>query len=228
MPNLLVAIKSDDTLRWLARIRELAKPYLDLSDLVAFDNAVGTLMHVSVDDFVLQIRMLLHRAMARAESKCVGSSAPTGAVVQIGEAFKTFSEITSVIKGAKQEVFIVDPYMNETALTDFAIVASESVKIRLLTADTPQTLALQQSLQAASFRWIAEYGTKRPLETKKAAGRSLHDRVVFIDQTATWILSQSIKDFAVRSPATVIPVDTSLVADKLAAYEAMWTSATRL
>ena len=214
---------------WLARIRTLAMPYLSMSESIELGTAVTMLLaYPASSEYLNRVTLVFHYAIAKAEADCGGAVQPTGAVVQIGEAFKAFAEITSVIKSAKQEVFIVDPYMNETALTDFAIAANEGVKIRLLTSDSQQTTALRQLLLAGSIRWLTEHGMKRPLETRKASSRTLHDRVMFIDQTASWVLSQSIKDFAVRSPATVLPLDTSLVADKLAAYEGMWTSATPL
>jgi hypothetical protein len=49
----------------------------------------------------------------------------------------------------------------------------------------------------------------------------LHDRVILIDGTAAWTLTQSIKDFAKRSPAEIVRAeDTASL--KIAAYEDIW------
>ena len=108
------------------------------------------------------------------------------------------------------------------ALTETAIMAKDGVAIRVLTENgktTPQ-------LRAAVTNWMTEYGSKRPLEVRIAPAKRLHDRAIFIDKSAVWLLSQSIKNFGERSPATVIPLDALLVPDKQAAYEAIWTAST--
>jgi hypothetical protein len=52
----------------------------------------------------------------------------------------------------------------------------------------------------------------------------LHDRAIFIDSTNAWLLTQSLKDFAKRSPAEIVRAnDTATL--KIAAYEAIWDGA---
>jgi hypothetical protein len=46
-----------------------------------------------------------------------------GAFIPAGNAFDAMAAIGSVLRTAKQGVFIVDPYMDEKALTDFAPLA---------------------------------------------------------------------------------------------------------
>jgi hypothetical protein len=50
----------------------------------------------------------------------------------------------------------------------------------------------------------------------------LHDRFIAIDGKEVWLLSQSLREFAERAPATVVLFDPSLAPDKLDAYEAIW------
>lgn len=224
-PVMLQNLHADETHRWLARIRLLAWPYLEIPEKVQFESALS--MQFSYPEnakYPSEVRSILHRAIAKAESLCGHSIAPTGAVIQPGEAFKAFTEIASVIKSASQTLFIIDPYMDETALTEVAIIARNGVAVRLLTEGgrtTPQ-------LRAAASNWASDHNTTRPLEARIAPARSLHDRVIFIDQAAVWLLSQSIKDFAARSPATVIPLDTQLLPDKQGAYEVIWQASTPL
>ena len=223
-PVMLQTLHADETQQWLARIRLLAWPYLDPLDRAQFETSLSMQFSFGDAQYPAKVRLVLHHAIAKAESLCGHSIAPTGAVIQPGEAFKAFTEIASVIKSASQVIFIIDPYMDEKALTEVAIVAGDGVAIRLLTVDgrtTPQ-------LRAAASNWAIQHNATRPLEARIAPKASLHDRVIFVDQAAVWQLSQSIKDFAVRSPATVIPLDTQLLPEKQAAYEAIWKASAPL
>jgi len=56
----------------------------------------------------------------------------TGSVVAPGELFKAFTEISGVLKSARNALLIVDPYMDHTVLQEYALVAAEGVSIRLL------------------------------------------------------------------------------------------------
>ena len=111
-----------------------------------------------------KVRSILHRAIAKAESLCGHQVAPTGAVIQPGEAFKAFTELTSVIKSASKALLIVDPYMSETALTEVAIVARDGVAVRLLTEGGQYT----SSLRVAASKWTSQHNATRPLEGRIA------------------------------------------------------------
>jgi hypothetical protein len=111
--------------------------------------------------------------------------------------------IGSVLRTAKQGVFIVDPYMDEKALTDFAPLAAEGVTIQLL-ADQQWH---KPTLRPARERWSTQYGASRPLEARLAPAKTLHDRLIIIDDEHTWVLTQSLNAFAARSPAAVVRVD---------------------
>ena len=71
---------------------------------------------------------------------------------------------------------------------------------------------------------MAQYGAARPLQVRLAPPKALHDRAIFTDQTTAWTLTQSLKDFAKRSPAEIVRAD-DIAALKIAAYEAIWANA---
>jgi hypothetical protein len=71
--------------------------------------------------------------------------------------------------------------------------------------------------------WTSQHGTSRPLGVRLAPPRALHDRAILIDGMTAWILTQSIKDFAKRSPAEIVRADDT-ASLKIAAYEAVWWS----
>jgi len=53
--------------------------------------------------------------------------------------------------------------------------------------------------------------------------KTLHDRAIFVDKAKAWTLTQSLKDFAKRSPAEIVRADDT-AALKIAAYEAIWAT----
>jgi hypothetical protein len=114
---------------------------------------------------------------------------------------------------------LVDPYLDESVLTDFAGSMQESVPLRLLT----DQVTVKPSLAPAVLRWQAQYAN-RPLEARLAAPKALHDRSIFIDGTQAWSVTQSLKDLAKRSPGEIVRADDTATL-KIAAYEAIWTNA---
>ncbi len=71
---------------------------------------------------------------------------------------------------------------------------------------------------------LLERITQETCSGRLAPPKTLHDRAIFIDQAEAWILTQSLKDFAKRSPAEIVRAnDTASM--KIAAYEAVWVTA---
>lgn len=170
----------------------------------------------------LDIMHCLHRVLAKAE--LIAPAASSGAFLPVGSPFDAFAALAKVFSAALMDVFVVDPYLDERMLTDFAPTAPEGVKIRLLTDQQ----GMRPSLAPATLRWSEQYGAKRPLEVRMAAPRSLHDRIIFVDGAETWLLTQSFKDLAARSPAMLVRVDADTALLKVCAYEALWNTGTGL
>jgi hypothetical protein len=66
---------------------------------------------------------------------------------------------------AHSDALIVDPYMDDKALTVFALLAKEQVAIRLL-SDAGH---VKPSLKPAAQAWTAQYGAARPSEARSRA-----------------------------------------------------------
>jgi hypothetical protein len=221
-----------DTHRWLGRaaalIGELNESFdlgstarhMTLMDRVSFKSASDGLFGISRQHNAHQITAILHRALATAE---LGApTAAQGAFIAVGAAFSAFQVIGKVLSDAKKDVFIIDAYMDAKVLTDFALLATEQVAIRLL-ADSFYTKAA--ALQPAAMRWVQQYGAARPLETRLTEPRLLHDRLIIIDGAHVWSLTQSLKDLASRSPASVLRVEGDIAKLKVDAYEKFWVDA---
>lgn len=167
---------------------------------------------------------LLQRALARAELAAPASS--SGSFLPVGSHMDALTAIAKVLKDARSRLLIVDPYLDHTILTDFAAMAPEGVKIDLLAdAFAPKTIG---TLTPAVQRWAAQYGLSRPIEARATDPRLLHDRLVVVDDTKVWSVSQSFKDLAKRSPASITVAPADVAALKISAYVDMWAAASPL
>lgn len=161
----------------------------------------------------------VHRAMAVAELRA--PTAVRGAFISAGNAFDAMAVVGRVLAEAATSARIVDPYMDEKALTDFALLAAPTAKIELL-ADSA---SVKPSLKPAVTRWQEQYSSDRSLEARLSAPRALHDRLIIIDGLKVYTLTQSLNAFAARSPASIVRLEGDAVPLKIAAYDSFWLAA---
>jgi hypothetical protein len=185
---------SREILMWLARAHALVLAQGNAEEIAAIkkasENAILYTGRGGSDEGVRKVATkrivaVLHRAFAAAELQA--PAAVQGAFIPAGNAFDALAAVSKVLSGAKGDALIVDPYMDEKALTDFAPLAPEGVTVRLL-ADQHHH---KPSLPPAAQRWKTQYGSKRPLEVRLAAARVLHDRLIIVDAERDTQLSRS-------------------------------------
>lgn len=172
------------------------------------------------EQFRKPIRAALFRALAETEA-AIGPAA-RGAFIPANNVFDALATLATLFGAATRSLLIIDPYMDEKALTDFARLAPEGVRINLM-ADARH---VKPGLKPAAQAWISQFGAARPLDVRLAPSRSLHDRAIIVDDTDAWILTQSLNAFAARSPATIARVDAQSAQLKIDAYGDIWRSAT--
>ncbi len=202
---------------WLGRADALVNEGGELTDKIDWRVAVTGLHGPARADALGPLQQVLYRVMAAAELKAPASA--KGTFIPVGNSFDAFASLAKILRTAIKDVLIVDPYMDETALTDFGSAVPEGVSLRLLADET----FVKGTLQPAATKWIAQYGTTRPLQIRLAPTKTLHDRAIFIDHATAWTLTQSLKDFAKRSPAEIVRADDTAVL-KVIAYETIWKS----
>lgn len=217
---------SPQTHHWLGRaavllewpIRSPASP--EAFDHISFTTAVDGLAGVLREQNAHQIVTILHRALARAEQNA--PAAAQGAFIPVGAAFNVFQVIGKVLSEARNDVLIVDAYLGPRVLTDFVPLAAEKVVVRLLT-DSFSTKS--ETLAPAVARWAKQFGATRPLEIRLTAPRLLHDRLIVIDGSRVWSLTQSLEHFADRSHGSVLRVEGEMAEQKIHAYGQLWADA---
>jgi hypothetical protein len=211
------------TQEWLGRVGALIAASGEVADIAEFQTYVSSLSYAGMQEIsAQQVMSIVFRALAKAELRA--PSAVQGSFIPAGNSFDALSAIAKVFGHAALDLLIVDPYMDEKALTDFAPLAPEQVQLRLLSDQ--QTV--KPGLRPAALRWSSQYGARRPLEAKLAPAKSLHDRLVAVDGATAYVLTQSLNAFAARSPASIVRVDDETARLKIAAYQAIWDLATPL
>lgn len=209
------------TYEWLGRMHALIET-VSGSDAIIFSVAMQSLGSTAHDSSVMQIKSIVHRALAKAEM--AAPSAQHGAFIAVASPFDVFAELSKIVGDAKTSVRIVDPYLDAKTLTDVCTSVQNSVSIYLL-GDSHRP---QANLPPAVSRWQQQYGASKPLEARLSKSRALHDRLVICDDSVVWSLSQSIKDFAGRSPGSIERSNTEIAEQKVTAYQAIWDDATTI
>lgn len=209
-------LAAPDVQRWIGRACALIDEFGTLSDKVGFNSSVRFLVSTLREKSGHEMRALLNKTLARMEQEVGGQKG--AALINAGDVFAGFVSITDTIRRATRVVWIVDPYMDDTILRDYGPVVPEKVLLRLMTAHKKQNAAIVPAVK----KWQQSHGAQRPVDARLAPQRALHDRFIAIDGKEVWLLSQSLRDFAERSPATVVLFEEHLAQDKLDAYEAIW------
>jgi hypothetical protein len=118
-------------------------------------------------------------------------------------------------------VLVVDPYADANLLTEFAVLVPEGVRIMVLADNALSKPALRPTAQA----WVQQYAQARPLEVRLAPGKSLHDRLIIVDDREAWTVGQSFNAFAKRAHTSVVRVDLETASMKAAEYRSIWMAA---
>lgn len=217
MPDLTQFPVPNDSHLWIARAYALVQEVGNLADPAIFAVAANSLGEAGHEHAANKIKTIVYRAFAISEMKAPAGA--SGAFIPVGNSFDAFAALSKILQTATKDVLIIDPYMDETALTEFASAVPENVCLRLMSDQS----SCKSTLQPAGNKWVQQHGQTRPLLVRLALPKSLHDRVIFIDRTIAWTLTQSLKDFAKRAPAEIVRADDT-AALKIIAYEEIWHS----
>jgi hypothetical protein len=208
-----------ETLKWLGQLHAIVRAMKLAGDEVALNVASGMLVRSKGQSGGGEIRTVLYRALATAELAAPASE--QGAFIAAGNELDAYAAISKLLAAARHDLLVVDPYMDGKALTDFLPSAAEGVRLRVLTDEA----TVKETLAPAADKWKAQFEAKRPLEVRLAPGRSLHDRLIMIDEGEVWSLSQSLKDFANRAHGSILKTDAETAALKIGAYDRLWNDA---
>lgn len=213
---------TDSDLRWLGRaeaILEASKSMLDLVDFRTARQSLHTFSHSRNN-----ILAPLHNAYFKVELRA--PTALQGAFIPAGDTWNGYSAIVKLLQHECDEILVIDPYLNSDLFTDFMPHCVARKKIRCLTAKRPE---LHPGLSSAAQKWANDETMKsKHVEIRYVPNNALHDRLVILDGLQTFLISQSLKDIAKRSPASVSRADPELSRMKFSHYTSLWNESTTL
>ncbi|MCK1681760.1 phosphatidylserine/phosphatidylglycerophosphate/cardiolipin synthase family protein [Bradyrhizobium sp. 147] len=213
-----VAPLTTDQLTWIGRAEALVERGGDIGAKAEFGAAKLSLALPSTRAMGHQTMMMaIHKVLAAAE--LASPAGAQGAFIPVGSPFDAYSAVAKIFAAAASDILVVDPYMDDTMLLDFAGAVSDHVALRLLSDQQ----SAKASLGPAAAKWWTQY-PHRKIQVRLAAARTLHDRAILVDGKGAWTVTQSFKDLAKRSPAEIVRGD-DIAALKVAAYEQIWNSA---
>lgn len=216
--------KTPEGQRWLGRASALLEQSGNLMDATTFNTATERLSANPLvpghPEAVQRMTAVLHRALARAELQA--SPATHGAFIPVGEAFSAFAALSKILSTARRTVMFVDPYADANLLTDFAVLVPEGISTLILADLSGRKAALPPAVR----HWVQQYGSVRPLEARLAPDRSLHDRLIIVDEQESWSLGQSFNALAARAPTSLLRADTETAQLKVQAHLEIWRAST--
>ena len=165
------------------------------------------------------IEAALYRGLGRVELHA--SPTTTSAYMAVGKGFDALAAISRVFREAKRLLVVVDPYVDETFFTDFAVLADPGIKIRVMGQSVNGN-----AFALAAKKWREQHKSDRIVEGRIAPPKSLHDRLIFVDDDSVYHLSQSFNQLAARSPATLYALDAELLKLKRDHYDDLWQAGT--
>jgi hypothetical protein len=221
-PNLMPQTwRSSEARKWLGRACALIEYASDSGDFTMIKLASNS---VGVDSLHLQsvqnVLAIVHRAFARAE--LAAPAAIQGAFIPVGGTFTMISALTKIFESATSSALIVDPHADANLLTEYALLAPENVSLMVLADQATHKAGLKPAAQS----WVKQFGQSRPLQVRLAPERTLHDRVIIVDDRDAWTLGQSFNALAKRSSTSLVHVDADTAKLKINAYNQLWAGAT--
>jgi hypothetical protein len=212
-----------EIVQWMTKADVLVEAIENDSEDVALTNAIYVIEEGftdgkvdEIDRGLVQIRTVLTRCLYRIE--LTEDVAGAGEFLASGNELDAFAAVARLLRRATVDLLIVDPYLDETFLTDFMVGAHHETQVRLLCSNKNIDLAVKPALR----RWTIQY-PDRKIELRYCDGRTLHDRLVIVDDREVWLLSQSFNGIAKRAHAYIVQADAELSQLKRDAYQKLWS-----
>jgi len=110
--------------------------------------------------------------------------------------YDAYKDIKEILQSARNEVFIVDPWVDESLFELYIEKIHDNVIVKILTKNpSPNFISVGKKLQK-----------KRPIQITSYS--LIHDRHIVVDERV-WQLGSSLKDIAKNKPSTIIEIVTA-------------------
>ena len=199
--------------QWLAQARALVHRWRPFDAIVintTIPNLGKTLIHSEAVGKILQA---VEDAIADLELDVPPDSR---AAFGPGDVYDVFKELRRIVGSAERSVLIVDPYLDPTVFDLYLDGVPGGVGVRLLCNRHAGPVS-----QAAQ-KFSQQHGST--VEVRQT--NNAHDRVIFLDDSACFILGQSLKDAAKAKPTYLVALPPDVSIEKLRIYNEVWNAAT--
>jgi hypothetical protein len=221
MPDLAGGPITPEMNKWLGRASAIVENHCDLTTKLGMRSACEWLATSNRPHNAQTIAAIMHRAFYQAELDA--PARVQGAFIVAGNTLDAYAAVGRVLGMAKRNVLMVDPYADVKLVTEYAVLASDTVAVRIL-ADAAEH---KNTLKPAAQKWVEQFSkTRAPLEVRLAPAKALHDRLIIVDEADAWTLGQSFNKLAERAHTSLVRADAETGARKITAYLAMWQTAT--
>lgn len=213
---------TDGDLRWLGRADALLDAGGSVSAIVKFRTArsgLGTFTHDRTS-----ILQPLHDVYYKVE--LLAPAASQGGFIPGGDTWKGYAAIVKLVQRECDDLLVIDPYLNSEFFTDFIPHAAAKKTVRGLTTKRNEH---HPALVTTAGKWARDAASiGSPVELRYAPNNALHDRLIIIDGREVWLVTQSLKDIAKRSPASVTRAEAEVGQLKADHYQSVWQKSTPL
>ena len=143
---------------------------------------------------------ILQNQMKLLENKTIK---PSQGIFYDGEIFDAYEFVSDLVKSAKEEILLLDNYIDETVLTLFS--KNQDIKVTIYTKTITKQLKLDLEKYNAQYKAIT-------IKTFKNS----HDRFLIIDKTEVYHIGASLKDLGKKWFAfSKMGIETVAFLDKL-------------
>ena len=207
---------SESDVRWLGKADALIEASGSMSATLKFRTARNSLhTYAHSRNAIMQP---LYDAHSRVE--LLAPQAMRGRFIAGGDTWNGYVAIVEILQTPCEEILIVDPYLNSIVYLELSPHLPENTQLKCLAIRRPEYHA---GIVAAAAKWASDtISQARSVEFRYAQAGSLHDRLIIIDKANVWLISQSIKDIAKKSPASILKADPELANIKADHYLAVW------
>jgi len=213
---------TDYDLRWLGKADALLEACGSIPALVSFRTArqnINTFHHDRSN-----LLQPLHDAYSKVELMVPTSL--QGTFIPGGDTWNGYAALVRIFQCDCENLLVVDPYLDATIYTELAPHSAARTGMCCIATQRPEYHA---GLVAASEKWAGDaISNGRLVEVRYAPSGALHDRLIVVDGSDVWLISQSLKDIAKKSPASVSRAEPELGAMKVQHYEELWLKSAAL
>ena len=183
-------------------------------------------LSAAIKSFINNQSLLIPLYDAFSSMELLVPAAMQGAFIAGGDTWNGYAAIVKIFQTECDDLLVIDPYLSSVIYTDLAPHAVAKNGMRCLGSKRGEYHA---GLVAAANKWAGDAISKtHPVEVRYAPAGSLHDRLIIVDEKEVWLVSQSLKDIAAKSPASVARAEGDIGYMKIQHYRELWNQSTPL